>query len=231
MRPYFGLKCVFVLLYIHSDHRSKFQVKVIFVCGISPNLTAHKHVLQEKELYNDVIIGDFLDTYYNLTLKSMFLLSHFTQYYPNAKFLLKIDDNVRLHLQLLLQRLWQYENTNIIIGHILRHFPPVRNESSKWYVSEETYPNQTYPSYAAGPAYIISDVAARNILRVCGAIKTPFYIEDVFVTGMCRVKAGIGFIHDKYICYEEHNKDILCAVEHRRETKFLLKLSSQLAIE
>ena len=201
---------------------------VTFVTGVSPNASVHEAVLAEQKQHGDIIIGNFLDTYHNLTMKTMFLLKYFADSIPNARFLLKIDDNVCLNLTLILERLVQYRDTNIVFGHVMHKFPVVRDQTSKWYVSEEEYPDYHYPQYVAGPAYVLGMTAVRNILHVCGDIKTPLYIEDVFVTGICRIKATVMIRSDYYFCYNIDSKSKLCATDHRENTNFLMNISAQL---
>lgn len=62
---------------------------------------------------------------------------------------------------------------------------PIRDPGSVWYVSEDEYPGDEYPSFCSGGAYLIrSDVAAK-IYSICNQTKL-FWIDDVFVTGILR---------------------------------------------
>jgi hypothetical protein len=45
------------------------RVKHIFLVGQSFNTTLNELIIQESKLYKDIIQGDFVDTYFNLTMK------------------------------------------------------------------------------------------------------------------------------------------------------------------
>ena len=47
------------------------RVATIFLLGNSTDETIEKHVTQENELFHDKVKKDFLDSYRNLTLKTM----------------------------------------------------------------------------------------------------------------------------------------------------------------
>lgn len=64
---------------------------------------------------------------------------------------------------------------------------PIRVNNSKWYVPEEVYPEETYPDFCSGSAYLMKAVDASKIYNVSN--KTNFFwIDDVFVTGVLREK-------------------------------------------
>ena len=54
------------------------DVKVVFMLGNSLNDTKQQDVINESEQYGDIVQESFLDTYANLTVKSLMLLKWFT---------------------------------------------------------------------------------------------------------------------------------------------------------
>ncbi|NXG20819.1 B3GT5 galactosyltransferase, partial [Grallaria varia] len=66
---------------------------------------------------------------------------------------------------------------------------PIRKTESKWYVSMEEYPGDTYPPFCSGTGYVLSSDVASRIYKVSGSV--PFIkLEDVFV-GLCLAKLKI----------------------------------------
>lgn len=64
---------------------------------------------------------------------------------------------------------------------------PIREPKSKWFVSNELYPDQKYPDFCSGSSYLMKANDAINIYTVSN--KTNFFwIDDVFVTGILRSK-------------------------------------------
>jgi Galactosyltransferase len=63
---------------------------------------------------------------------------------------------------------------------------PDRREGSKFHVPLSMYPDRYYPTYCSGPGYILSRAAVAGVLRIANnVIFLP--MEDVFVSGICRV--------------------------------------------
>ena len=54
------------------------DVRVIFMLGNSFNDTLQPNVTKESEIYGDILQESFVDTYANLTVKSLMLLKWFT---------------------------------------------------------------------------------------------------------------------------------------------------------
>ena len=53
-------------------------------------------ISSEMRLERDIIIANFIDTYANLTMKTLGALSFYIDYYPDVEILLTIDDDVTL---------------------------------------------------------------------------------------------------------------------------------------
>ncbi|NXH14441.1 B3GT1 galactosyltransferase, partial [Bucco capensis] len=66
---------------------------------------------------------------------------------------------------------------------------PLRNKAYKWYVPKEIYPNNTYPPYCGGPAYVFSADLAPKIFQIAQTLPV-INMEDAFV-GICMHTLGI----------------------------------------
>jgi beta-1,3-galactosyltransferase 1 len=163
--------------------------------------------LEESEKYNDLIQERFVDSYQNLTLKSITMLKLFHLHCAKShKYLMKIDDDVFLNVNNLLEML---ENrgcdTNLLVGKLMRDTPPFRDPTSKWFVPYESYPEEKYPDYLCGPAYVMSGDVAVKLYRC--ALETPiFFIEDVYITGFCAKKVNVAPQKSSlFSCYQDRN--------------------------
>ncbi|XP_064212018.1 uncharacterized protein LOC661554 [Tribolium castaneum] len=164
----------------------------------------------ESQRFNDIVQERFVDSYNNLTLKSITMLKLFHLHCSDSyKYLLKIDDDVYLNIASALKELTNRSiTTNVLLGHVYNATNAIRNPASKWFVPYELYPDEKYPPYLCGAAYIMSADVAVKLYHV--ALETPiFYIEDVYITGMCAKKANVtlensgGFncyYAKKYVC-------------------------------
>lgn len=54
----------------HAD----FQIRIVFLIGQTENNETQNRIMEESHIHNDVIQERFLDTYNNLTLKSVMML-------------------------------------------------------------------------------------------------------------------------------------------------------------
>ncbi|XP_063972018.1 beta-1,3-galactosyltransferase 1-like [Diachasmimorpha longicaudata] len=177
----------------HYGQRS--DVSILFMLGTTedPKLEA---ILEEEEgRYHDVIRGRFVDTYSNLTLKTISTLEWVDTYCSEAKFLLKTDDDMFINIPLLLSFTQSHEkDRNIIFGRLARKWKPIRNKKSKYYVSSAQYKPPLYPDFTTGPAYLLSrDVI--NKLYESALSQTYLKLEDVFTTGIVADKLGIKRVH------------------------------------
>jgi hypothetical protein len=164
-------------------------VRLVFLLGAPPSLTHQRQARAESELWGDVLVTDFVDSYTNLTLKVLSGLNWALAACPSAKYFLKADDDVFVNLPLLLAFLThQHRNkphkekeekavygTGYPGGRVMRQ--------GRWRVARTAYPLTEYPPYMSGTAYVLSAPAARGV--VAAAASFPFIpLEDAFVTGV-----------------------------------------------
>lgn len=100
------------------------SIAKIFLTGISPTMTNEiQDMLQEESVtFRDIIQQDFLDTYNNLTLKTMMGMEWVTKYCPRASYVLKIDSDMFLNVDFLVNKLLRPElpiRTNYMSGYIV----------------------------------------------------------------------------------------------------------------
>ncbi|XP_069830756.1 beta-1,3-galactosyltransferase 2-like [Dendropsophus ebraccatus] len=160
----------------------------IFLVGLPVHIPDRTQQLLEKEsvLFGDIIQQDFMDTYYNLTLKTLMAMEWVTKFCPSASYVMKIDSDMFLNVDYLVHKVLHPNkpvHQNYFTGHILGRSLPRRDPSSKWYVPKEVYPDDKYPPYCAGPGYLFSTDMAKKIYDVAQEIRV-IPMEDVFM-GIC----------------------------------------------
>ncbi|XP_077498625.1 beta-1,3-galactosyltransferase 5-like [Amblyomma americanum] len=176
--------------------------RLLFLLGRPRSGAVQRRIVQEDKLHRDIVQGTFLDTYQNLTYKSLMMLHWAKRYCPEAEFVLKVDDDVLLNvwdLAVTLNRLSEDKARLRIWGTLWTASRPSRSASGryrKWYVPRSVYPNATYPDYLNGPAYLMSG-AALSLLEENSRYVPYFFIEDVYVTGLVADRAGVERIDDK----------------------------------
>ncbi|XP_072303172.1 beta-1,3-galactosyltransferase 1-like [Eucyclogobius newberryi] len=168
------------------------RVLTLFMLGQSGGHGADSQSLQqENNLHHDLIQSDFIDSYLNLTIKTMVIMHWLSTHCTNATFAMKIDSDMFLNIENLVGMLKRpgIPRVNYLTGMLMKNRPVVRSKSSKWYVPEEMYPELNYPTYCLGMGYIFSNDLPAKYVEVSKTIK-PFNIEDAYI-GMCMKKLGL----------------------------------------
>lgn len=156
-------------------------LRYLFILGQCLNTSLRQMVLQENAIHGDIIEVDFVESYRNLTLKTMLGLKFAVSYCDHAKFVMKTDDDVFVNVPVLMKIL-KYDKriTNkTVFGKCIRSLP-IRDKLSKWYVSLREYNHRRYPRECVGPLYGLSTHAARRILQMSPSVPY-FHLEDVYI--------------------------------------------------
>ncbi|NXI48887.1 B3GL1 acetylgalactosaminyltransferase, partial [Chloroceryle aenea] len=155
-------------------------------------------VEDESILYGDIIRQDFMDTYDNLTLKTIMAFRWVTEFCSNARFLMKTDTDVFINTTNLVKLLLKLNSSeNVFTGYPLIDNFAYRGFYKKRYISYAEYPFRLYPPYCSGMGYIVDTKLALRIYELMGHIK-PIKFEDVYV-GICLdiLKVNISIPGDK----------------------------------
>ena len=174
-----------------SNYRKNTEnVRYAFLLGEVHNDTLRHNILLESRTFSDIIQGDFVDSYNNLTYKTIMGFRWASTRCSAAKAVMKTDDDsfVNVPNALNIVRNKFIHLLNGVVGKCYKKSNPRRNKHDKWYVSFEYYPRRYYPEYCSGSGYITSYQVARKIYEISSLIPF-FHIEDVFI-GMCIEKLG-----------------------------------------
>ncbi|XP_013066884.2 beta-1,3-galactosyltransferase 5-like [Biomphalaria glabrata] len=181
------------------------KAALIFFLGSEHPSTSGSQSVQhfidkEAELYGDILQEDYIDDYKNLTFKTLSILKWVTSRCPGSQFVLKADDDMYVNVPLLVQNLNNISQTKgkgypFVVGYVFYNPQPIRNPASKWYASESQYTEKTYPRFTSGTAYAMTTSAAKLLYKA--SLDVPFFwLEDVYVTGLCAKKANVEVIHN-----------------------------------
>lgn len=166
----------------HYSQRN--DVNIAFLLGSTKDQQLAKDLTAENKLYGDLISGHFLDSYNNLTLKTVSLLEWVDNYCNNIKFILKTDDDMFINIPKLLSFIQKHaKEKRTIFGRLAKRWKPIRNNKSKYYVSPSQYQMATFPDFTTGPAYLMTGDVIHD-LYTAALGKTYLKLEDVFITGI-----------------------------------------------
>ena len=130
------------------------RLRLAFVFGKHPQNNLNILIGKENEQHADIIQGDFIEDYKNMTLKSLLGLRWVSMYCPQAKFILKSDDDMMVNVPALIDSLTQVDLKRTIIGPYCPHSKVLRR--GKWGLTKEQFPFNFYPPYFAGSSYVIT---------------------------------------------------------------------------
>nr|XP_055073247.1 beta-1,3-galactosyltransferase 2-like [Misgurnus anguillicaudatus] len=163
-------------------------VLTLFIVGLrdGPSSNETQQQLQEESRqHGDLLQSNFMDSYVNLTIKTMVIMDWLATRCPQASFAMKVDSDMFLNLENLMSLLLapKTPKQNYITGMVMRGQTVIRDTNSKWYVPKELYPEPHYPVYLLGMGYVFSNDLPPKIVEASKEIK-PFNIEDAYV-GAC----------------------------------------------
>lgn len=207
---------------------------VVFMLGSmdAPDETQTDNTELEIEMaqFGDLVMGDFVDTYRNLTSKSIMSYDWLVSYCPEADILVKTDDDVVLNIFKLTEELGMWPHKLPLNIWCAVHYNEMlnRTETSPYYVSPEEYKNDLAPPHCGGVGYITPMAVVRKIAdeiskSFLGAVCQQ---EDIFMTGI--VPEKINFGENESIKQEDRMvKWIMYILEHNPYYTDILKVIEQ----
>lgn len=169
------------------------ELKSVFFIGHSAyNETLESEVLQELEEFQDIAFIDIEDSYRNLTQKHLSAYKWALEHCPTIQFVLKTDDDVfvdSIHLEnyLMFNKFDEITKTQkFFICVVIADAKPVRDPESslkKWFLTKDEYPEDSFPPYCSGTAYLTNIETIRSILSTINQLDLIF-IDDLLLTGL-----------------------------------------------
>ncbi|XP_023330623.1 beta-1,3-galactosyltransferase 1 isoform X2 [Eurytemora carolleeae] len=169
------------------------NTRLVFLLGMVSDVGLQKPLLDEAMRFKDIVQGDFLDTYHNLSYKNVFGKLWVSEFCEQADFVVKTDDDmfIDLYATYFFTRQYlkspQYVGNSFLLCPVWHGMPVLRETNSKWYVSyddlsKEEAPGNYYPPYCSGWIYILTPGTAGRLADVAGKAKF-LWIDDAWVTG------------------------------------------------
>ncbi|NXR95009.1 B3GT2 galactosyltransferase, partial [Hypocryptadius cinnamomeus] len=177
----------------------------LFMLGCETEGHGGDVLLRESQQYHDIIQQGFLDTYNNLTLKTPMGMSWVASYCSGTRFAMKTDSDVFVNTMHLIEKLLRPlppPTQNYFTGHLMTGHSPIRDKASKWYISEEEFPDNRYHPFCSGTGYVFSGDLAAKIVDASIMIKY-IHLEDVYV-GFCLNAKGVEIVPPPYSLFNIH---------------------------
>ncbi|XGW02107.1 hypothetical protein V3C99_014282 [Haemonchus contortus] len=176
-----------------KESRSVKKGRVLVYFILSAPTTVHDlfTLRKEQRKYNDLIVTNLPEAYDNLVFKVYASIVFHQQYCPKARFLMKIDDDVSVHLDRMID-LWKMDKKAdmSLYCRVWSKSLPQRKPGNKWFVPKQMWPERYFPQYCNGPMYVVGKRAGQIILDQA-QIFIPMTIEDLFYTGILIDSTGV----------------------------------------
>ncbi|ESO87749.1 hypothetical protein LOTGIDRAFT_67146, partial [Lottia gigantea] len=157
------------------------EVRVVFFTGISSNKNGMKRLIEEQKRHGDIVQGNFVDSYHNLTHKAVMALRWIYEYCSSARYVIKSDDDVVFDTKMFFDKL---APTIVSEKKTLRCTVCPRSmiyRVGKWVVVKDQFKGFDYWPwpYGAGFVVLISSDLLTTLYRA--AIISPFFwVDDVY---------------------------------------------------
>ncbi|CAI9726177.1 beta-1,3-galactosyltransferase 5-like [Octopus vulgaris] len=163
-------------------------VKLAFLLGLHQFPERESLLIAESKKYGDIIQENFIDSYYNLSIKILMAMKWASHYCPGVNYILKADEDTFVNIPMLVEILRQPETPrHSIMGRIMPESKVYR--FGRWKVDKKIYDKKVYPPYAAGNTYIIPGSIARKLF-IASKYHVYLHVEDAFITGVLAQSIG-----------------------------------------
>ncbi|KAK3577724.1 hypothetical protein CHS0354_002937 [Potamilus streckersoni] len=163
-------------------------IKSFFILGKPSNRTDQVKINNENLIHRDIVQGDFIESFQNITLKSIIALEWIYTHCRQAEIVLKADDDIFVDIFKVVNKLLpqlKNKSRNIVCSVKEDNTSPiVRDSGSKWYIPEHIFPKRTHlPRFCTGYFVVMtSDLVPELTHASEGAIYIP--VDDVYLFGL-----------------------------------------------
>ncbi|XP_057422343.1 hydroxyproline O-galactosyltransferase GALT2-like [Lotus japonicus] len=148
--------------WMQSDAIKSSDVVVRFFVALNPRKEVNAVLKKEAAYFGDIVILPFLDRYELVVLKTV-AICEFGIQNVTAAYIMKCDDDTFVRVDTVLKEIDKVpQKKSLYMGNLNLLHRPLRN--GKWAVTYEEWPEEVYPPYANGPAYVISSDIVTFIL-------------------------------------------------------------------
>lgn len=190
-----------------SQEQRRHGMRLVFLLGTSdraqPGLETS--LTAEADHHGDIVREDFLDSYQNLTLKTLAGIKWASDYCGTARFVLKTDDDMYVNVGGLTEYLTaDFSDSQKVITGCVKNDPagPHQPLPAGGPAGGPGLPfTSVHPLFMAGAGYVLSGDLLRPLYKASLNIRLV-KVEDAFLTGYCaRRVGGVRKVHqEKFSC-------------------------------
>ncbi|BFZ18259.1 hypothetical protein BsWGS_21298 [Bradybaena similaris] len=182
----FQNRATFRWLYGDFAKTNPYRFKLIFFIGLVTNATLQDRLKNESLQYDDIVQGNYIDAYINMTYKAIMVFDYLDNYCKGLHAFFRVDDDVFMNIGQVFTR-WSYvqrsrRGVKTIMCYRLGRDRVLR--TGKWAVPRSLIPDDIFrfmrcPGFFA--AFTVDLIHSINEL----AKKMPFFwIDDIVMLGL-----------------------------------------------
>jgi hypothetical protein len=180
----------------------QYKIPYVFVLSSTRDRVLFEDLMQEDKLHNDLLIGKTIENYYNLTLKSIFILN-WSMIHCSTRWLLYVDDDVIVNVRRVIDFIASVKNVSDSVLYCRIHDSIVsRDPQSKWFVSASTWPSSHFPTFCRGFGVLISPHILPALQKASTDISTQpkLWLDDVYINGIAAKAANVTPVFSEFQC-------------------------------
>lgn len=168
------------------------KMPVFFLLGHSNQPKVMLSISEEDKLNDDIIQWSFVDSYNNLTIKSMLMLSWLEQECSHAEFALKADDDMDVKVVQLYDKLvLPVKGQEMVIYGKAWNNSWIYRGKSKFALPKEIHRHaKKWPLYNPA-AYLMPRGVVQPLLKSAIDLLPGLFLEDLYITGFAAAHANV----------------------------------------
>ena len=157
------------------------SVRYVFLLGSGWPADKQAKLKEESEEYKDILQDDYIDSYFNLSIKALSGFKYGLTTCKRAQFIMRSADDNYVNLPNILQLI---KTGKKVQTHMFGPCVPpgsvvIRGAGSKWAVTRNEWQPRTYPAYCVGTTFLMSHAVARKLYLASENV--PYFVmEDVY---------------------------------------------------
>ncbi len=150
------------------------DMRVLFVMGQSDDAEINSRLRNESQTHGDIIQEDYLDSYFNITIKVMGAYKWVAEYCPNVEFVLRINDHVIVNRVNLIRFLKETNRADKTIwGVLLEKSTPKLDPKHRWHIPKEEYGHSRFLPYMQGTVVMMTGDLASKLYNLSRYVYWP----------------------------------------------------------
>ncbi|GAB6025848.1 hypothetical protein CHUAL_011828 [Chamberlinius hualienensis] len=162
---------------------SKSTYRIVFPFGLLQNVYDQQLLENESKQHGDIVQGNFIDSYHNVTLRDLMALRWAWQRCSQSTFIIRFDDDIAVDVAKVINVLNECCSTKpVFIGcFVVWQQAPVAR-TGRYSLSEREHPENIYDDYCNGWMYTMTPQMA--FLLDWASFHVQYYwMNDAYITG------------------------------------------------